>query len=211
METEARVNLFTIEELEKRENSIKKSKEVLAELRDDKTEITKKLANISSDCNVFPERADFQISRDTLAEERNKLDDKMNFYISDIAVSEKTFKRDMKTYRKENSRYAQKIRHNRLTRKEATNHLKPYTREEYIDIFTNCKLPAMIFLNPEVEFYRQKFKRTYCAIEGIVRVKQYYQETGEIRDFYLKEDKSMTTTANEFKEILDKLIEDKII
>lgn len=108
--------------------------------------------------------------------------------------------------------YQARIEHNKLTKKEAINTRNEYIDEELEEIFINCTKPWDAFLNEQIEELRKKFKRTYFAIEAIVRVKQEYLLNHEIRDFYYDYQKDeLTSSGEQMKRILDRLLKEKKI
>ncbi len=104
------------------------------------------------------------------------------------------------------ARYIAKQEHNNETRLNAENHCKPWKDKDLKEIFLE-DIDNNQFPNEDIDAFCEKFKRTYCAIEAIVRVKNEYLRTGKIRDFYYdyRNDK-LGNNGAQFKRILDKLI-----
>lgn len=178
----------------------------LNELSETYNKVNKQLVTARYDAGNGIERA--EVFLEELTPQVNDLKDKIDITRSDLNKAVQIYESTKKEY----NRFSEKIRYNRTTKAEAINDGKPYTDEEIKVIFLDCHKPWEDFLNEEIDYYRGKFKRTYCAIEAIVRVKQEYLETGEIRDFYFDEDSNKwTVNAIQFKRILNKLISEKKI
>lgn len=178
----------------------------LNELSETYNKVNKQLITARYDAGNGIERA--EVILEELTPQVNDLKDKVDITRSDLKKAVQIYEDTKREY----NRFSEKVRYNRTTKAEAINDGKPYTDEEIKIIFLDCNKPWEDFLNEEIDYYRRKFKRTYLAIEAIVRVKQEYLETGEIRDFYYDEkNDKWTDNALQFKRILNKLISEKKI
>lgn len=178
----------------------------LNDLNETFNKLNKQLITARYDAEHGIERA--EVIKEELTPQVNDLKEKRAITRSDLNKAVRIYESTKKEYNK----ISEKARYNRTTKADATNDNKPYTDGEIKVIFLDCHKPWEDFLNDEIDYYRRKFKRTYCAIEAIVRVKQEYLQTGEIRDFYFDEkNNKWSSDALQFKRILDKLIKEKKI
>ena len=108
----------------------------------------------------------------------------------------------------------------KLPTKFDTNHRKEYKDEDLKYIFlSGLEYPIRHYQEQLFLEVRERIKRTWKAIEGVVRVRDSYLETGKIRKdegFYQEVKKDGTIgldkTGEQMKRVLDKLInEGKLI
>lgn len=191
------------EELIRRAELIQNDKKVLDSLRQERSIVFSKVCNLKSDVLTFPENYRFRTQLEELRKKVNELDEKIRFYVIDVHKAEQTLKHDKKMYSTQNKPITI---HNKELKKYAINDRKPYTDKEIEYIFKNTEAPWNQFPNDEITNIAIMFKRTFKAIQAIVRVKQVYLETGELRDFYFDWSKEeWTKSMQQMKKILYKL------
>ena len=109
----------------------------------------------------------------------------------------------LKKDRKETSKTVLITKHNKETLKYAENNHKPYSDDDIKHIILNCSDYSK-FPNEEIDECRKKFKRTYLAIQAIIRFKEKYLETGEVPEFYQLD--RWEINREQIKRVLDELI-----
>lgn len=194
---------MVIEELSRRAELIEKDKLVLADLRVERNKIYSKVCNLKNDVVVFPDNYNFKQQLIDLKKKLEEIDEKIRYYVTDIHNAEQALKRAKKESYTQNRPITI---HNRELKKYAINDRKPYTDDEIEYIFKNIELPWNQFPNEEITDIAIKLKRTFKAIQAVIRVKQVYLETGELREFYFDSSKEeWTKSMQQMKKILDKL------
>lgn len=121
-----------VTELDRRAELIQNDKETLALGRETRNKCYGKICNLKSDVLTFPDNHTFKLQLTVRQKELEELDKKIQFYVVDIHNAEKLLKRDIKLAY-EASRPI--TIHNRELKKDATNHMKPYTDEEIEEVF----------------------------------------------------------------------------
>lgn len=203
-------------ELIRRGDIIKEDKLKLSNLQEEKSELSKNLANLNSDIVLLPDRGDLLFRRDETDKKLTEIKDEISFYVADIATSERRLKIDTRKYRRSNY-ISPKSLHNNQTKLSAIDNKEPYTDDEMIEIFLSCNTVGGYWADEkwlpdkDIEFYRRKFKRTYMAIEALVGVKIEYLKTGEISREVYWHDGKLDKTGLQMKRVLKELKErDKI-
>jgi hypothetical protein len=195
----------------KRENLIEQYKLKLSNLKEQKIDLINQMANLNSDIRLHPYRLHLILFKESLEFKLKTLKELINFIDFDIIRGEKELKKDKQLERQSNSQSMQKTRYNDITRDVADNHKNEYTDDELRDIFLNCnEISAEWFdkkwePNKEIEYYRNKLKRTYEAIESIVRVKLEYLKTGNIEPQVYWHDGVLDKSGQQMLRILDEL------
>ncbi|MCH7534139.1 MAG: hypothetical protein IH948_00035 [Bacteroidetes bacterium] len=164
---------FTQEDLKKREDSIKKDKETLLELKDKRFDLKRRASNLTYDVNFnFPEREDLKEKLDELTKELAIMDEKIDFYISDIAISEHTLKADKRISKIEQRRRWRADMQAKTV--PAKRNKEPYSREELIEMVQEDHDDKVIL------DLALGYKRTWYAIEHIIRSKDFYLKHGRL-------------------------------
>jgi len=108
--------------------------------------------------------------------------------------------------------FSKKSELNFKTKLEAFNDGKEWSNEELEEIFlSSVQYPAPVFPDKQILEFCERFKRTYFAVEAIVRVRDEFKKTGKMRDFYFDSNKELSKTGTQLFNILEKLKkEDKL-
>ncbi len=156
----------TKEELDKRKEIIDKDKLTLESIREQRNKLKSRLANVNSDLLILhsdklkKEKGDLDI-------ELKEVEDKMNYYISDIAESEKILKKDKKDYNEYNKwKHQQELQI--LTLPTADRQNEVWTEDELIEL-CDCSND-----DNEMAATAIKLHRTYYGIEHFIRAKEYF-------------------------------------
>ena len=115
-----------------------------------------------------------------------------------------------KAKRKISANMTKKKEINEQTRLEAINHKEPWKDEELEEIFlSNIVYDTKVCPDLGILEFCEKFKRTYYAIEGLVREKEHFKKHKEIRTFWY--DHGQNSFADQLTSVLTKLSSEKRI
>ncbi len=153
-------------ELSNRQDFIKKDKIILDELREKQSKLRGQLANLNYDVITFPDRVDFKQRQNQVQTEVTQNNEKIHFYTNDINTAEVLLKRDIRDFRQEERRrWRADLQIQTLP---AERNQEDYNKGELIDMVQIEHDDDLILL------FAKKYKRTWYAVEHVVRSKEYY-------------------------------------